>query len=208
MIEKINPYLNLKKGTGNLFKPLTKLIKFLPENAFIAGGFVRDIYHCKPFKDIDIFIGYSKISKLHAEVALKEVFGNGIKLEEYDFERDDNYNNDDERISKVFRVVGAPVPIDVIAINKLNPTILDIISDFDLSINQCLLINIFDAYVNTSKVVTYNTRNGIPNKDRIGRIKTKYEELDWSNVLPKADVKFPKHQLKDVNDFAEFEGAM
>lgn len=201
MIEKINPYLNLKKGAGNLLKPITRLINFLPENAFIAGGFVRDIYHGKPFKDIDIFTGYTKISKLHTEVALKEVFGNDIKLEEYDFERDDNYNNA-ERINKVFRVVGAPVPIDVIALASIKPTVLDIISGFDLSINQCVLVSIYDAYVNTSKAVSYNTEYEVPNKDRIDKLKAKYEELDWSKVLPKAKVKFPKVQLQPFNQEA------
>lgn len=198
MIERINPYSKLKKGAGNLLKPIHRLTNFLPENAFIAGGFVRDIYHGKPFKDIDIFIDYTKVSKLHTEAALKEAFGNDIKLEEYDFERDDTYENA-ERIDKVFRAVGAPVPIDVIALSKLRPTVLDIISDFDLSINQCVLISIFDAYVNTSKTVSYNTEYGILNKDRIDRLKAKYEELDWSKVLPKDKAKLPKVQLDGVD---------
>lgn len=204
MIEKINPYNKLKKGAGNLLKPIQRLTNFLPENAFIAGGFVRDIYHGKPFKDIDIFIDYTKVSKLYTEIALKETFGNDIKLEAYDFERGDDYKNA-EHIDKIFRVVGAPIPIDVIAVGKPKPTILDIISDFDLSINQCVLNGIYDAYVNTSKTVSYSTEYGVPNKDRIDKLKAKYEELDWSKVLPKAEVlpkakvNFPKVQLDGVD---------
>lgn len=203
MLEQINPYDKLKKGLGNLIKPFVTLTKMLPENAYIAGGFVRDIYHDKPFKDIDIFIGHGKRSLLYIEIALKEAFGDKIKLEEYNPNENEEYGNA-VNIDKVYRVIGAIVPIDIIVSYCNKPTIFDTITNFDLSINQCVITNMFNAYVNTSKTITANTKYGIPDINRIQRLHVKYPELDWTGVLPEpAKVKEQKEkELEAIGDVA------
>ena len=200
MIEKIS-FINLSIGMlGNLTNKIGNLIKYLPDGSYVSGGFVRDLYHKKQFKDLDIVCQRDVETIEFTKTAIRMALGNNITFEKYVKVDNENYNANS--IHEVWKVIGAPVEIDIIVRKAFGLSPLDVISDFDLSINQGVLTYSKDyglfAYYNTSKYVTINTKYP-PNVKRIERLKDKFPNLIWIAVNKEVDkLKNPPKRDKNL----------
>lgn len=222
MLKDIDPFDNGRAVLGNLIKPIQQLVLDLPEGCFVAGGLIRDMYHGKPFKDIDIVISRRRNHLAFTQAVLKQIFGNNLRFEEYGREEGRikagvaGAGYDINNIEKVYKVVGAPVPIDIIVRRSAGTlTPMDVIGEFDLSINQGVLYNHrgygVRAYYNTSRYVTMSDKF-LPNEERINKLKEKYPKLIWLDVNkaidriknpPRRDKKAMEQRLKDIVRLAQ-----
>lgn len=187
MLQKVGLVANAQKALGNMSRLMVDIIKNLPDNAHVAGGIVRDIYHEKPFKDIDIVCGKGN-TLIFVQAVLRKFLGNKISFELYgDADLVNNYVGG--AITAVYKVVGSPIPIDIIVRRESVLTPLDVISNFDLSINQGVFIKHHEPFValyNTSNYVTAASLRNI-RPERIDKLKKKYPKLIWLSINRKLD---------------------
>lgn len=176
---------HLKYDTlGNLKGGLFEFLRVTKDyNIFVAGGFVRDLLANKPFKDLDITINPN--INMDILMTLIEIsFGFKCTYEEYNQqEAQDAGAYEGNNIHKVYKCLGAPIPIDIIVRWDASDP-LALISGYDLSINQaCFLKGDHHTSIvyNTSKVVTFNPK-AFPKPARIKRLKDKYPDYDWAQV--------------------------
>lgn len=172
---------------GNLRQSFYKLTDRLDDPyVHIAGGFVRDLVYKKQAKDIDITLHFGyKITPAVILLHVNEVFQCNAKLEKYGDEGVPVAGYDGDEIQAIYRIVGAPYPIDIIVTYE-KQTEIEVISRYDYSINQAVLTtkNGSTAVIyNDSPVVIVDADEVKPkNKERYEYLKGKFPELDWTYV--------------------------
>lgn len=187
---------------GNLKRNFMQFLDTTRNNSvIIAGGFVRDLIHNKPFKDMDIHIPNCRHVTPQTTLALfNAAFNCDGKLELYE---PDNLpkHYQKEIIHQVYRIVGAVFPVDIIVL-RTNAKIdaIDVISEFDISLNQAAIrFNPGIGYqlvYNDCKMVSPNPDVYL-NKERIERLSKKYPEYQWLKVNKQVALQDPKNVPKD-----------
>lgn len=184
---------------------------FKNRDILIAGGFARDLYYGKDFKDVDVIMAWpDEVPRASPTTATmeemealaewcymwaKSSYGFSHKSGWYFDRVCPNYHDDsiagsfDDRIGCVVkftvRVEGVLVPVDILIPKNVDKAI-DYVEEFDYNINQFT--------VNKDLSVTYRGGDGLlldnkvkevgeyGSKPRLTKLKAKFPELDFSEA--------------------------